>query len=185
MTGLITWRFLRVHLNSELIFSIMHPHKKLRQMQLNRIMHKFTRNVIETRRRELENTESTVDHELSGIGAKKRMALLDVLLQSTVDGKPLTDEDIREEVDTFMFEGHDTTTSALSFTLHLLSRHPRVQAKILQEIQQVYPDGDSIKFSLMNLNELKYLECAIKEALRLYPPVPLIGREIREDFKYG
>lgn len=188
MTALMAWRFLRIYLNSEIIFTLFYPHKKLRQMQLIRIMHKFTRNVIETRRRELENqlsSESNSAVDNSDIGSKKRMALLDVLLQATVDGKPLTDEDIREEVETFMFAGHDTTTSALSFLLHTLARHPEVQSKILEEIHSIYPRGQPIKFTLMNLNELKYLECVIKESLRLYPSVPIVAREILEDFKYG
>lgn len=113
------------------------------------------------------------------------MALLDVLLQATIEGKPLANEDIREEVDTFMFEGHDTTTAALSFTLYLIARHPKVQQKILNEIHEVYGEKKYKPFTLMNLNELKYLECVIKESLRLYPPVPLMGRQLTEDFKYS
>ncbi|XP_005180618.3 cytochrome P450 4d8 isoform X2 [Musca domestica] len=182
MTAMMAWRFLRVHIQNEITFSLFCPLKKLRQMKLISIMHKFTRNVIEKRRQELESKEET--NEESDIGSKKRMALLDLLLQATINGKPLSDEDIREEVDTFMFEGHDTTTSALSFTLHLLARHPQIQNKLLAEIRRVYPDEEENKFTLMNLNELKCMECVIKEVLRLYPSVPIIAREIVEDFKY-
>ncbi|XP_013104443.2 cytochrome P450 4d8 [Stomoxys calcitrans] len=163
MTELMAMRFIRSHLKNEILFTILHPSKKLRQSKLIQIMHNFTKKVIEERR--------------------ALCALLDVLLQATNDGQPLSNEDIREEVDTFMFEGHDTAASALSFMLYLLSRHPRVQKKILAEVEQVYGDGEK-SFTLMNLNELKYMECVIKESLRLYPPVPIFGRQIKEDFEY-
>lgn len=76
--------------------------------------------------------------EICEDGTRKKWALLDVLLKSSIDGQPLSDEDIQEEVDTFMFEGHDTTTSAISFTLHLLSQHKEVQDRVLAEIVQVF-----------------------------------------------
>ena len=123
-----------------------------------------------------------VDDEL---GIKKRMALLDVLLQSTVDGKPLTNSDIREEVDTFMFEGHDTTTSAICFSLYAISKHPEVERKIYEELQLVLggreKKDEGLKYS--DLGELKYLELVIKEVLRMYPPVPMFGRRTEEDFE--
>ena len=43
------------------------------------------------------------------------------------NGTVLSDEDIREEVDTFMFEGHDTTATNMSFALYLLARHTNMQ----------------------------------------------------------
>lgn len=119
------------------------------------------------------------------LGSKQRMALLDVLLQSTINGAALSNEDIREEVDTFMFEGHDTTTSGISFALYLISRHPAVQTKLVQEITQVLGTDKTKPVSYRELQDLKYLECVIKETLRLYPSVPAIGREIREDIVLG
>ncbi|XP_073836385.1 cytochrome P450 4d8-like isoform X1 [Musca autumnalis] len=189
MTSLSMWRFIRTYLNDEIVFSILHPFKKLRQNKLIKIMHKFTRSVIEERRRELEkrlkSKENITDHDPHGIGMRKHMALMDVLLQATTaDGVPLSDEDIREEVDTFMFEGHDTTTTALCFTLYLISRHPEVQQKLLDEIYDIFGKRIADPFTITKLNELKYMECVIKESLRLYPPVPIIGREITEDFHY-
>ena len=56
---------------------------------------------------------------------------MDLLLQysDAEPGKRLTNEDIREEVDTFMFEGHDTTAAAINWTLYLLGTHPEIQVR--------------------------------------------------------
>ncbi|XP_037819762.1 cytochrome P450 4d8 [Lucilia sericata] len=186
MTKLMAWRFMRLPLNNEVIFTILHPFKKLRQTKLIQILHKFTANIIEERRLTLKKSlQDSAQHKESDqeIGSKQRMALLDVLLQSTIDGKPLSDEDIREEVDTFMFEGHDTTASAISFTLYLLARYPQVQNKVVAEIHKVFGENSTKSITLQDLNEMKYMECVIKESLRLYPPIPIIGRQIMEDFK--
>lgn len=113
------------------------------------------------------------------------MALLDVLLQSTVNGAPLTNEDIREEVDTFMFEGHDTTTSGIAFALYLIARHPVVQEKLFEEITHVLGTDRNKAVTYRDLQELKYMELVIKETLRLYPSVPVIGRQIMEDTVVG
>ena len=67
-------------------------------------------------------------------GQKKRLALLDLLIEQSESSKenPLSDLDIREEVDTFMFEGHDTTAAGISFTLYWLARNPEIQVTILE-----------------------------------------------------
>lgn len=69
---------------------------------------------------------------------RKRAAFLDILLKAKRDDPTITDEDIQEEVDTFMFEGHDTTTAAASWACHLIGSHPDVQKKLHDEVDSVF-----------------------------------------------
>lgn len=112
--------------------------------------------------------------------AKKRLAFLDLLLEM-VDKGTLTLQDVREEVDTFMFEGHDTTSAGMNWALQMLGSHPEYQAKVHQELDQVFGDDDDRDIRFDDLKNLNYLEMFIKEALRLYPSVPMFGRTLHED----
>lgn len=93
------------------------------------VIHGLSKKVIETRRKEkAANSTIQTDDE---VGSKKKQALLDILLEATVDGKPLSDIDIQEEVDTFIFAGHDTTATAINFLLYNLANNPNVQVNII------------------------------------------------------
>ncbi|EDW82406.2 uncharacterized protein Dwil_GK25786, isoform B [Drosophila willistoni] len=148
------------------------------------VLHEFTEKIIVQRREELlrgtpsETETSSADAD---VGAKRKMAFLDILLQSTVDEKPLTNLDIREEVDTFMFEGHDTTSSALMFFFYNLATHPESQQKCFEEIKSVIGTDVQTPVTYELLNKLHYVELCIKETLRLYPSVPLLGRRVVEE----
>ncbi|EDS33496.1 cytochrome P450 4d10 [Culex quinquefasciatus] len=152
------------------------------QKQALAVLHGYTDNVIHSRRKELAKTHSQNDFSENDVGQRKKVAFLDMLLQATTtDGQPLTDLEIREEVDTFMFEGHDTTTSAMSFLLGVLAKHPEVQKKVYDEVRNVFGDDPSKPATLAMLNELNYLDMVIKETLRLYPSVPMFGRKMMEN----
>ncbi|XP_069698222.1 cytochrome P450 4c3 [Periplaneta americana] len=149
------------------------------------ILHGFSNKVIQERKKELheQKERSIPEHEVEDmtLGRKKRLAFLDLLLQASRNGTELSDEDIREEVDTFTFEGHDTTSAAISWALFLLGGQPDIQDKVVEEIDRVLGTDPKKRFTMKDLNDLKYLECCIKEALRLYPSVPLIARHLKED----
>lgn len=190
---------------------------KLYNYHLNKL-HSFTRKVISEKKRDKQSgptaSEQGIDskssHQLAtklkvletttvdSYQANKKdapklpKAFLDLLLEklNTSGEQKLTDEEIREEVDTFMFEGHDTTAMALSWTLFLLGHNKRAQTRLQAEIDELYEtqqldiaeDGD---LELDQLKKLKYLDCVIKEALRLCPSVPFIGRQTTSDLKLG
>lgn len=155
-------------------FTEMHRNEK----ECLKVLHGFTERVIEARRDALMSEEKSKG--IRELGFRPKMALLDFLLQATIEGKPLTNEDIREEVDTFMFEGHDTTTSGISFCLFNIAKHPEVQQKVLEEIQEKI-GSDEAALTTQQLSSLHYLELVIKESLRLYPSVPFYGRRLTED----
>nr|XP_054774049.1 cytochrome P450 4V2-like [Lytechinus pictus] len=113
-------------------------------------------------------------------GKRRRIAFLDLLLQMHREDSSFTLEDIREEVDTFMFEGHDTTAAAASWTILMLGRHPEVQTRLHEELDEVFGDSDR-PITADDLQKLQYLNCVLKETLRLCPSVPMIGRDLEED----
>lgn len=60
------------------------------------------------------------------------------------DGKGLTDREVRDEVDTFLFEGHDTTASGLSWAFYCLATHPEYQETCREEVRRVMSDQEEV-----------------------------------------
>ncbi|XP_076879046.1 cytochrome P450 4V7 [Brachyhypopomus gauderio] len=142
-----------------------------------KILQSFTANVI----KEKAAKKTAVSDKESDHRPRKRRAFLDMLMKLADDaGANLGLEDIQEEVDTFMFEGHDTTAASMNWALHLIGSHPDVQKKVQTELQEVLgPAGHRV--GVEELKRLSYLECVIKESLRLFPAVPLFARRICND----
>lgn len=139
-------------------------------------LHQFTRRVILQREADFEANEFAF--------FSKRAAFLDILLKAKHDDPTITFDDIQEEVDTFMFEGHDTTAAAASWACHLIGSHPEVQKKLHEEIDRVLGNTNR-PLTKDDLKELDYLDCVIKETLRMFPSVPFYGRYISEDCEIG
>jgi sterol 14-demethylase len=82
-----------------------------------------------------------------------------------------------------MFAGHHTTSGTAAWTLIELLRHPDEMAAVTAELDELYADGSEVSFQA--LREIPRLESAIKEALRLHPPLILLLRMAMEDLAYG
>ncbi|ELK37959.1 Cytochrome P450 4V2 [Myotis davidii] len=105
-----------------------------------KILHNFTTNVINERANEIKRDEERKsDDRGTTLSKRKRKAFLDLLLNVMDDeGNKLSFEAIQEEVDTFMFEGHDTTAAGMNWALYLLGCHPEVQKKLGNELDEVF-----------------------------------------------
>lgn len=89
-------------------------------------------------------------------------------------GTGMTDEQLRDEALTIFLAGHETTANALTWTWYLLSQHPEVEKQVHAEVDAV--PGDRLP-ALDDLPRLTYTEMVLHEAMRLYPPAWILGRQ--------
>ena len=104
--------------------------------------------------------------------------LLQILLEARYDdGSPMTDEQIRDEVMTVFVAGHETTVNALSWTWYLLKKNTDCEKKLYEESKQFAQTNPGFT----DVVQMKYGWCVMNEAMRVYPPVPMIGRAVVAD----
>jgi len=109
--------------------------------------------------------------------------LLSMLLSGTdEEGEEMSEKLVRDELMTFLFAGHETTATALTFTWFLLAQHPEVERRLLAELTDVLDGGPP---TFVDLPQLEYTEQVLKEAMRIYPPVPTIPREPTEEISFS
>lgn len=109
-----------------------------------------------------------------------RPSMLDSLIEPRiVESKIVNLNAIKTHMNTFVIAGHDTTTSSITWTMYLLGHHPEIQQKVREEVdaylEELKENNESITVS--NLKKLTYLNCVIKESLRIYPAGPFIARK--------
>jgi cytochrome P450 len=97
-------------------------------------------------------------------------------------GQGLDDAEIRAQVLLFLLAGHETTATALTFTLYLLGHHPQVQQLVRDEVREVL--GDRVP-TAEDAAQLAYTTRVVNEAVRLYPPAWSIGRRTSQDEVIG
>jgi cytochrome P450 len=141
--------------------------------------------------RKLVASREVLDEIVFGEIARRRAApdagrrdILSLLLSARGDaGEAFTDREVRDQVMTLMFAGHDTSTSTLTFMMYELARHPDVVARLCEEQDQVLggvaPTVDQLE------REMPYLDMVLDEVLRLYPPAWIGPRRAVREFEFG
>jgi cytochrome P450 len=97
-------------------------------------------------------------------------------------GRAMSETDVRENILTFVMAGHETTALALTWTFYLLSLHPEIEERVRSEIATV-TGGTPVRGQ--HIDSMRYTQQVIQEAMRLYPPAPLIVREARRVLQLG
>lgn len=120
--------------------------------------------------------DELVDHRrVSGIGSDD---LVGRLIEAKDGSESLSDSEVRDQILIFLFAGQDTTSIALTFALWLLGRHPDIQQRVRDEADRVLTGRTP---TAEDVSALGYTTMVLKEATRLYPPVPYVGRKAVEE----
>lgn len=116
---------------------------------------------------------------------KTPQPFLDQLLKLSSGGvKFFTDEEVKEESNTMVATGFESTALISSYCLLMLAMHPHIQDAVYHEIMTVCPGVDQ-DITDDDYQHLKYLERVLKETMRLFPTVPTIARVATESFQMG
>jgi len=151
------------------------------------IQQRFAKKAMRQYEADIAEMNALVD----GIIAERRLHpndgkdLLNLML-SAVDpetGEGLDDINIRYQVLTFLIAGHETTSGLLTFSQHLLLRHPHVLAQAYAEVDRVLP-GDK-RPDYTDIVKLEVIERILKEAMRLWPTAPAFSVAPFEDVVIG
>lgn len=97
-------------------------------------------------------------------------------------GEAMTDEQLIDNLATFLLAGHETTAKALTWTLYLLARAPSWQQRAREEIRDVTGGKD---LQQDDIAKLSITQRILKESMRLYPPVPAMTRVNRQSVEIG
>lgn len=156
----------------EMMHALLHlpkwvPHPASRQMRrAAQAMRTALSDIIDRRRRSADDGTDLLARLLNA--------------RHPVTGEPMTHDQLINNLSTLLEAGHETTAKALTWTLYLLARAPEWQQSVRDEVVRV---AGNMSISAEHIDKLVLTTCVLKEAMRLYPPVPVIARESSESLQ--
>jgi cytochrome P450 len=118
----------------------------------------------------------------SGADRGDLLSMLVLARDEEEGGRTMTDVQIRDEAMTLVLAGHETTANALTWTWYLLSQNPEAEEAFHAELDEVLGGRAP---TMDDLPALPYTRMVMAESMRLYPPVPRLGRRAVEDHEVG
>ena len=125
--------------------------------------------------------ESVIRHRRSN-GHDSASVLSALLRAQDEDGTGITERQLRDEMMTLFFTGHETTALALSWTWYLLAQHPEAADKLAEEVERVVGQRAPTH---EDLPQLRFVDAVVRESLRLYPPAYGVVREALKECEIG
>lgn len=139
-----------------------------------KILHDVTCNIVKDRRKMFaEGTKTEAE------------CIVDYYFLNSFDGRFMTDEEIRAEVDTMILGSHDTTQTSIGFLTFMMGKHPEIQEKVFEEVAAIIPDDPTKDLTEADVDKLVYIDCVVKESLRMFAPIPFVGRKLRSELTVG
>ncbi|XP_026482628.1 cytochrome P450 4C1-like [Ctenocephalides felis] len=141
--------------------------------------------VLYNNAKNLERERAERDDDDIPLFTRKRKAFLDLLFEYTKqEGQTWTDQQLNDEVSTMMIAGNDTTATVACFTMMMLGIHKSYQDLVVNELKEIFSGPDRNRDpEISDLQNMIYLDLAIKETMRLFPVGPFIVRKCMEDIK--
>ncbi|MCC6983645.1 MAG: cytochrome P450 [Bauldia sp.] len=129
-----------------------------------------------------DRARDLIHEELARVVAERRRSgerrndLVTLLIEAKdpESGQTMSDRDIANNLFTFIAAGHETTALALTWTFYLLSRHPEIEESLVEEIASVTGGG---ALAAEHVECLQLTRQVVHEAMRLYPPAPIVARQ--------
>jgi cytochrome P450 len=113
----------------------------------------------------------------------RRTDVLSLLVEARDEqGRPMTDRELRDEMMTLLLAGHETTATSIAWALHRLLESPDVLGRVRDELLRVVGRGP---LAPTHVPKLEYLDAVTKEALRLNPILPAVGRHLAAPMRIG
>jgi sterol 14-demethylase len=135
------------------------------------------------RRRLAELIDDVIEARKQSAEQPRDMLHVLLTLKDEAGNPRFTPDQITGIIVSTMFAGHHTSSATSAWTMIELLRHPSYLARVLDELQAIYAAEPDVTFQA--LREIPLLENAIKETLRLHPPLVMLPRTAVVDFEYG
>ncbi|KAG2036791.1 cytochrome P450 [Suillus americanus] len=170
--------------------------KDLRELRrIVEVMDSASRNILQEKKAALAMPSPMPSQSHDTSGGTRGKDIMSIMLRanaSSTEGDRLSDAELLGQMNVMIFAGLETTSAAVARALYMLAKHPHVQQQLRAEIcdaatahQAVDVDhshakdgSGSVRLSYDSLMNLPFLDAVVRETLRLYPSLPVLGRRM-------
>ena len=163
--------------------------RQLTRLPLGKFVLRFVAELKGTRRNYLQGVAEDIVKSRRQQGFTERRDLLQLMMEANVETTnqgvtKLTDEEVVGQSLVFLIAGYETSSTTLGIALYHLALNQDIQDKVRSEIKEAMEASENESTLNEIVSSIEYLDCIIKETLRLNPPAPFVNRECTEDYNH-